>query len=199
MAPFYGYVKRSMNRAPGKNDTWWSQHAAKCSGSFIKVSEPELFKKKQEEKKMRQETKENKSASTQPSCSSSFTKFKTLDSFLTGTPQILSQNNKKDSTQSQSQSQIVKKSEPRSKIPKLDDYFEKKVNDKKSEKDNDLIICLSDDEGPSLKRKTPLNSSARTSTDFIVLNGDEESLSECPMCFLKLSQHLINSHVNSHF
>ena len=42
--PFHGYVKRSMNRAPGKNDTWWSQHESKCNGKFLKVSEPQLFK-----------------------------------------------------------------------------------------------------------------------------------------------------------
>ena len=35
-----------MNRAPGKNDTWWSQHEKKCSGVFEKVSEPENFKDK---------------------------------------------------------------------------------------------------------------------------------------------------------
>lgn len=43
--PFYGYVKRSMNRAPGKNDTWWASHQSKCNGTFEKVSEPEGFKK----------------------------------------------------------------------------------------------------------------------------------------------------------
>lgn len=41
MKPFYGYVKRSMNRAPGPNDRWWINHKATCSGHFIKVKEPE--------------------------------------------------------------------------------------------------------------------------------------------------------------
>jgi predicted SprT family Zn-dependent metalloprotease len=40
-APFYGWVKRSMNRAPSKNDTWWAQHEQNCGGKFIKVKEPE--------------------------------------------------------------------------------------------------------------------------------------------------------------
>ncbi|CAH1738782.1 unnamed protein product [Aphis gossypii] len=41
--PFYGYVKRSMNRAPGPNDNWWSNHQANCNGIFIKVKEPEGY------------------------------------------------------------------------------------------------------------------------------------------------------------
>lgn len=41
--PFYGYVKRSMNRAPGPNDTWWANHQAICGGNFIKVKEPEGY------------------------------------------------------------------------------------------------------------------------------------------------------------
>ncbi|ESO09394.1 hypothetical protein HELRODRAFT_73845, partial [Helobdella robusta] len=39
--PFYGYVKRSMNRAPSSNDTWWSSHQATCGGTFTKIKEPE--------------------------------------------------------------------------------------------------------------------------------------------------------------
>jgi SprT-like domain-contaning protein Spartan len=58
--PFYGYVKRSMNRAPSKNDTWWSQHAASCSGSFEKISEPEAYTKKREAKEQSQQQKNKK-------------------------------------------------------------------------------------------------------------------------------------------
>jgi len=48
--PFYGYVKRSINRPPGPNDTWWANHKAICNGNFIKVKEPEGYgiKKKKE-------------------------------------------------------------------------------------------------------------------------------------------------------
>uniref|UniRef100_A0A915PZB9 Protein with SprT-like domain at the N terminus n=1 Tax=Setaria digitata TaxID=48799 RepID=A0A915PZB9_9BILA len=41
--PFYGWVKRSMNRAPSKNDFWWKEHQMTCGGSFIKVREPEGY------------------------------------------------------------------------------------------------------------------------------------------------------------
>lgn len=44
-SPFFGQVKRSMNRPPGKGDTWWSRHAAECGGTYTKVGEPELTRK----------------------------------------------------------------------------------------------------------------------------------------------------------
>ena len=46
--PFYGFVKRAMNRAPGPNDRWWAQHLATCGGTFVKVKEPEKQVKSKE-------------------------------------------------------------------------------------------------------------------------------------------------------
>ncbi|KAI6848209.1 hypothetical protein KC332_g2715 [Hortaea werneckii] len=43
-APFFGLVKRSMNRAPAKTDTWWGRHQDECGGAFVKIAEPELSK-----------------------------------------------------------------------------------------------------------------------------------------------------------
>jgi len=51
--PFYGIVKRSMNRAPGSYDRWWNDHGAKCGGTFIKIKEPENFGKKKSQSKKR--------------------------------------------------------------------------------------------------------------------------------------------------
>ncbi|XP_055327902.1 DNA-dependent metalloprotease dvc-1-like [Paramacrobiotus metropolitanus] len=42
--PYFGFVRRSRNRAPCAADNWWPAHAAKCNGVFIKISEPEGFK-----------------------------------------------------------------------------------------------------------------------------------------------------------
>ncbi|KAM3923796.1 DNA-dependent metalloprotease SPRTN [Leptodactylus fuscus] len=39
--PYYGYVKRAMNRAPSKLDPWWADHQRSCGGTYIKVKEPE--------------------------------------------------------------------------------------------------------------------------------------------------------------
>ncbi|TKR87416.1 hypothetical protein L596_011817 [Steinernema carpocapsae] len=43
--PFHGWVKRAMNRAPGPSDRWWKDHKSKCSGTFVKVKEPEKVAK----------------------------------------------------------------------------------------------------------------------------------------------------------
>jgi hypothetical protein len=46
--PYFGFVKRSMNRAPGKSDPWWAKHEADCGGTYTKIQEPELTKKQKE-------------------------------------------------------------------------------------------------------------------------------------------------------
>ncbi|EAT85512.1 hypothetical protein HBI56_134480 [Parastagonospora nodorum] len=43
--PYFGLVKRSMNRAPGKSDTWWARHEADCGGTYTKIQEPAVTKK----------------------------------------------------------------------------------------------------------------------------------------------------------
>ncbi|XP_050526588.1 DNA-dependent metalloprotease dvc-1 [Daktulosphaira vitifoliae] len=48
--PFYGYVKRSINRTPSINDVWWTNHQATCGGSFIKIKEPEGYGEKKKKK-----------------------------------------------------------------------------------------------------------------------------------------------------
>ncbi|NXK52849.1 SPRTN protein, partial [Chauna torquata] len=48
--PYFGYVKRSMNRAPSARDFWWAEHQERCGGTFTKVKEPENFSKKSKEK-----------------------------------------------------------------------------------------------------------------------------------------------------
>ncbi|XP_015428460.1 PREDICTED: sprT-like domain-containing protein Spartan [Dufourea novaeangliae] len=45
-APYFGTVRRAMNRAPGPNDFWWKEHQQTCNGQFIKIKEPENFKAK---------------------------------------------------------------------------------------------------------------------------------------------------------
>lgn len=61
--PFYGFVKRAMNRAPGPSDRWWGQHNMNCGGTFVKVKEPEGFGKK---KKKVDEVKEKENAKGSP-------------------------------------------------------------------------------------------------------------------------------------
>ncbi|XP_043259404.1 DNA-dependent metalloprotease dvc-1 [Colletes gigas] len=50
-APYFGTVRRAMNRAPGPNDFWWKEHQQNCGGQFIKIKEPENFKVKNSKNK----------------------------------------------------------------------------------------------------------------------------------------------------
>lgn len=44
--PYFGYVKRAMNRAPSALDPWWEDHRRTCGGTYVKVKEPEGYGKK---------------------------------------------------------------------------------------------------------------------------------------------------------
>jgi len=44
--PFFGLVKRSMNRAPGRSDSWWKKHEDECGGKWTKIAEPEMSKER---------------------------------------------------------------------------------------------------------------------------------------------------------
>ncbi|XP_067840195.1 DNA-dependent metalloprotease SPRTN [Heptranchias perlo] len=44
--PYFGYVKRAMNRAPSARDPWWAEHQRTCGGTYTKVKEPENYKVK---------------------------------------------------------------------------------------------------------------------------------------------------------
>uniref|UniRef100_A0A8C9RWU1 DNA-dependent metalloprotease SPRTN n=1 Tax=Scleropages formosus TaxID=113540 RepID=A0A8C9RWU1_SCLFO len=46
LKPFFGYVKRAMNRAPSAQDPWWADHQQSCGGTYIKIKEPENYGKK---------------------------------------------------------------------------------------------------------------------------------------------------------
>lgn len=73
-APFFGWCRRAMNRAPGPTDTWWKAHAASCTGKFEKVSEPEPKVKKSK----------GKQGATAGNADGS--SARTLDSFVTRPP-----------------------------------------------------------------------------------------------------------------
>lgn len=44
--PYFGYVKRAMNRAPSSQDPWWGDHQRTCGGTYTKIKEPEGYGKK---------------------------------------------------------------------------------------------------------------------------------------------------------
>ena len=59
-SPYFGLVKRAMNRAPGPRDTWWKRHEFECGGKYTKISEPKEFTEKQRKKKEREERRKLK-------------------------------------------------------------------------------------------------------------------------------------------
>ncbi|XP_012736329.2 sprT-like domain-containing protein Spartan [Fundulus heteroclitus] len=48
--PYFGYVKRAMNRAPSSLDPWWEDHKRSCGGTYTKVKEPEGYGSKKRKK-----------------------------------------------------------------------------------------------------------------------------------------------------
>ncbi|KAI9847079.1 MAG: hypothetical protein M1837_003197 [Sclerophora amabilis] len=40
--PYFGLVKRAMNRPPGKSDTWYQRHQEDCGGEWTKIAEPNM-------------------------------------------------------------------------------------------------------------------------------------------------------------
>lgn len=63
--PFYGWVKRTRNLAPGPRDFWWAKHHETCGGTFQKVSEPEP-KSKQKKAKISENTTAKKDIEKMP-------------------------------------------------------------------------------------------------------------------------------------
>ncbi|XP_042217750.1 DNA-dependent metalloprotease dvc-1-like isoform X2 [Homarus americanus] len=41
--PYFGLVKRAMNRAPGPRDPWWERHRQSCGGTYTKIQEPDGY------------------------------------------------------------------------------------------------------------------------------------------------------------
>uniref|UniRef100_A0A7S1C475 SprT-like domain-containing protein n=1 Tax=Bicosoecida sp. CB-2014 TaxID=1486930 RepID=A0A7S1C475_9STRA len=48
--PFFGIVKRAMNRAPSPRDPWWERHQSTCGGTWTKIREPEGYQAKRKGK-----------------------------------------------------------------------------------------------------------------------------------------------------
>uniref|UniRef100_A0AAY4C8F0 DNA-dependent metalloprotease SPRTN n=1 Tax=Denticeps clupeoides TaxID=299321 RepID=A0AAY4C8F0_9TELE len=73
--PYFGYVKRAMNRAPSARDPWWADHQRTCGGTYTKVKEPEPSGKKNKagdkDQKPKQEAKRPSDKGKAPSAGNS--------------------------------------------------------------------------------------------------------------------------------
>lgn len=57
--PYFGLVKRSMNRPPGPTDSWWGKHQKTCGGTFVKIRSPEPTKKVTNPRKKKKKEEED--------------------------------------------------------------------------------------------------------------------------------------------
>lgn len=61
--PYFGFVKRAMNRAPSSLDPWWEDHQRTCGGTYTKVKEPEGYgQKKKKDGKQNGKSSEKKAS-----------------------------------------------------------------------------------------------------------------------------------------
>lgn len=54
-----------MNRPPSSKDSWWSNHQATCGGTYIKIKEPDDYKKKGKASREDSKTSQGKNADIQ--------------------------------------------------------------------------------------------------------------------------------------
>lgn len=57
--PFFGYVKRAMNRPPSARDPWWAEHQRTCGGTYTKIKEPENYGKTSKNNKKKDKNPSN--------------------------------------------------------------------------------------------------------------------------------------------
>jgi hypothetical protein len=62
--PFFGFVRRSRNSAPGQRDFWWAEHQKTCGGTYKKIQEPEEYTKKKQKEAEKKEKNNNKKSKT---------------------------------------------------------------------------------------------------------------------------------------
>lgn len=207
MPPFYGYVKRSMNRAPSKNDLWWAEHQAKCKGTFEKISGPEPKVKPTKQPTLKSEKK--------PLVDTQNSK---LDNFFKKQPVTKPEN--KESKPVSIPKPLVK-TESTSKRP-IETFFvtagqTKRKSSSSEGRSSPEVVCL-DDSSDHERYSSSSSSSPKILTtipsvkipkkeeplfihddDHKAVNNKSEKLVECPVCFERFCADLVNLHVNSHF
>lgn len=208
-----------MNRAPSKNDTWWSQHQSSCNGTFEKVAEPESYKQKlaSSKKSIKEEASKSSTLTSQQNASLN---NKTLDTFFNFSkkPSVtpLETNQIKHSISTPKLKTISSNNSKKSNnnVQTLDKFLSPKKIDPDSIKTDSDSLVIDDDSHYFLKNSTAGKKIVKP--EVIQLDDDDdddvieeipvklatnknEKFVECPVCFKNVCSSLINSHVNSHF
>jgi len=184
--PFFGIVKRSMNRAPGPSDYWWKAHQSECGGTFKKIKEPENYG----EKKRKRETKEGADHSKKPKIEiGNGAKQPSILPFFkpNNQPTIEDKPQKRTNNKSDNHKNTNNKSN------------QINNNSKKAGIVDDGDDVYSDNE-VSLKRKKSSNSMETNNTDDNTPDNDEnvkKKMSKCPVCEKLVRENDINVHLDS--
>jgi hypothetical protein len=166
-APYFGLVKRSMNRPPGKSDTWWARHETECGGTYTKIQEPELTKKQREAltKKERAGRQKNK-----------------LDSWV------------KVDEKKEANGKAEGKTPAKPKDVNEKDRTSNKVSNGKRKAETIVIDDVVEVVSPHIGQKRSKNST--TEDDDRLLVVEEKLLVDCPICSARVAESDINEHLD---
>ncbi|KAF2202743.1 hypothetical protein GQ43DRAFT_430514 [Delitschia confertaspora ATCC 74209] len=168
--PFFGLVKRSMNRPPGKSDSWWAKHEAECGGTYTKIQEPELTKKQKDamSKKERAGRQKNK-----------------IDAWVKTKEKATKTGIAEGSTSTHSKAVISQKEGETS--------FGKPTSMAATEAItvNDVLELSTSDRNSATGQKR-----TRVEYDDEVLIVEKRLLVECPICNLRIAEPDINEHLD---
>ncbi|KAH7043581.1 SprT-like family-domain-containing protein [Linnemannia elongata] len=115
--PYYGIVKRSMNRPPQPADRWYAEHQESCGGTYTKISEPDPTPKKKSTKKT------TKDASTEPEVKPKPKPRTMLDNFLIPQTKTVTTSSSSPSTSTSSSSTPSTPRTSSPSIPALEDHL----------------------------------------------------------------------------
>ncbi|KAF2793049.1 hypothetical protein K505DRAFT_245312 [Melanomma pulvis-pyrius CBS 109.77] len=169
--PYFGLVKRSMNRAPGKSDTWWARHEIECGGTYKKIQEPEPTKKQREamSKKERAGRQKNK-----------------LDSWVKveGSKEATAKSGSRisalpvDANREDGTSNIASSGKRKAEVIIIDDVVD---------------IASPFVSKPRAGQKRPRNDAVY---DDEILVVEKKVLVECPICSVRIAETEINEHLD---
>ncbi|CAG9858902.1 unnamed protein product [Phyllotreta striolata] len=212
--PYFGTVRRVMNRAPGPNDKWWAEHARNCGGQFVKIKEPEKSVKKPVEVKknlpdIRKYFNTSNNSTTVPHSSTTVNKTPSTSSNIVGFSDI----NRKNNTFIRNSSSTVvinktSKGGPKSNLNKTSKPSAIQVQDKiKSTPSTDNNPDYSVVRNHWASKYSTNNSGNSASSNHPQCAADEVSIrpgkrvktstyANCPCCGVEVDELLMNQHLD---
>ncbi|XP_056631135.1 DNA-dependent metalloprotease dvc-1 [Diorhabda sublineata] len=203
--PFFGLVRRAMNRPPGPNDFWWAEHSRTCNGQFIKVKEPEKVQKGTKSK-TQTDPKSPDIRSFFPSNKSNSTSSNNIQTIITSNQQKVNKpipNSNIFGFKNLDKENINKDEKKNVDIPKplqnkdVNTGYKLISNSLSKEKDYSIVRNHWINKFPSNNTNTKKRiSSEPLPAPTEKLSRLSESLIPCPVCSKKVVQDEINQHLD---